>query len=133
MNRKRVRPMLKEGSDPEDWDESDIKGYHMTNHRSGSTRPIGYCVDHGPHDTKEEAMECWVEYQLEENYSDDRWGYMEKQRDECVVCGEWGRWVYQPAAYSWLPRVWACEEHKGKEAVEQEFNPGPGSASYGSF
>lgn len=133
MNRKKVRPLLVEDADKENWSGDDIRGYHMTNHRRGSTMAIGYCRYHEPHDTKEEAMECWREYQLEENYSDENWAHHEKQRDECCVCGEWARYRYQPAAYSWLPPIWACEEHKGKEAMEENFNPGPNRASYGSF
>jgi len=133
MNRKKVRPLLKDGADKDNWSEDDIAGYHMTNHRSGSTLAIGYCVNHEPHDTKEEAMECWREYQLEEHYDQDKWAHHNKQRDECAVCGEWARYRYQPAAYSWLFPIWACEDHKNKETMKLEFNPGPGCASYGSY
>lgn len=133
MNHKKIRPLLKEGSDREDWDETDIAGYHMTNARKGRVLPIGYCVRHEPHETKQEAAECFEEYQLESVYDESWWGYHKYEWSECAVCGELGHWEYQSRPWSFLPRVWACEQHKGKSVVEENLEITESVESMGSW
>lgn len=36
--------------------------YTSANRRTG-THPIGYCSDHGPHDTEDEARACYRQYE----------------------------------------------------------------------
>lgn len=133
MNHTKIRPLLKEGETREDYDEDDIAGYHMTNKRRGNVYPIGACRHHDPHETKIEAAECYEEWAFEAYYDDGRWQYEEKQRDECVICGEWGRWLYFPGGASPLPMVWACEDHRAKATVAGEFDVPPTYETFGSW
>lgn len=43
---------------------ADGSGWHYgcRNRRLG-VRPIGYCADHGPHPTEDEARQCYTQYQ----------------------------------------------------------------------
>lgn len=47
MNYYGPKPLLKEGADPEDWDEDDLRGYHYCQRQGSSSRsriwPLGYC------------------------------------------------------------------------------------------
>jgi len=53
----------------------DGSGWHYTSaNRRAGTHPVGYCAEHGGHETPEEACECFRRYLLdgwrEETYGD---------------------------------------------------------------
>ena len=49
------------------------KWHYTTANRRTGTHPIGYCVDHAPHDTEEQARECYAGY-LRDNVRLDKPG-----------------------------------------------------------
>lgn len=106
-------------------------GYHMVRGKKGRFHPIGYCTDHGGHDSKEEAANCYEEYIMEELYDDSNWN-LDNKKVECDVCGEWGQYVYFGGLYEPFPIINACEEHATKETVSEEVNITEGYTTYES-
>lgn len=43
----------------------DKAGWHFTSMNDGQIWPVGYCADHEPHATPEEARECFRKYLLD--------------------------------------------------------------------
>jgi hypothetical protein len=41
-------------------------GWHYTQMNDDRIWPIGYCRDHGPHETEDEARRCYRDYELNE-------------------------------------------------------------------
>lgn len=77
-------------------------GWHYTtfNRRIG-TFPIGYCRDHGPHETEDEARRCYRDYELNERLRLDGtlgdWNPCEYPSCETLTnreasIGGWGGW-----------------------------------------
>ena len=103
----------------------DKSGWHYTCKNDGAVWPVGYCTDHEPHDTAEEAVQCFHTYLLDDisevNYSD----WM-----GCVVCDaptKKGLQTRQPLGHDYP----LCDEHRTEEKV-RELDPTPGRiiASY---
>lgn len=45
---------------------ADGSGWHFTSaNRRAGTHPVGYCAEHGPHATADEARECFRRYLLD--------------------------------------------------------------------
>jgi hypothetical protein len=44
---------------------ADKSGWHYTRMRDGRMWPIGYCRDHAPHASKDEAYVCYTRYLLD--------------------------------------------------------------------
>jgi hypothetical protein len=55
-------------------DTGATEGWHFTRMNDGHIQPVGYCAEHYPHATADEACECFRRYLLdlivEETYSD---------------------------------------------------------------
>lgn len=104
---------------------ADGGGFHFTRRNDDLIHPVGCCADHGPHETREEANECFRQYLLdgaaEESYSD--W-------TGCEVCDaptKKGLTTRRPLGNSHP----LCDAHRTAERLA-ELTPVPGriSASY---
>lgn len=62
---------------------SDGSGWHYTCENDGQIWPVGYCRDHEPHPTAQEAKDCFRQYLLDD-ISDTTYG----DWTGCEVCDE---------------------------------------------
>jgi hypothetical protein len=96
--------------------------WHYTTHnRRVGTYAIGYCADHEPHATEDEARECYASYLLNERLRLD--GQMEAYFP-CQIdgCGALTNSVV--SIDGWATSYRLCDEHRTKEQV---------AALYGRF
>lgn len=99
------------------YDARELKdgGWHYTsaNRRSG-THPVGYCHEHGPHETADEARECFRRYlldgQREEAYGD--WTGCEWEG--CDTPTKKGLTTRPPLGHGFA----LCDEHRTAENLE---------------
>lgn len=100
---------------------SDGSGWHYVqqNRRTG-THPVGYCRDHGPHETAEEARECFRRYLLdgarEESYAD--WTGCEAPvggEERCDRPTKKGLTTRPPLGTGYA----LCDEHRTTEQLEK--------------
>lgn len=100
-------------------------GWHYTtfNRRIG-TFPIGYCRDHRPHATEDEARRCYRDYELNEDLRLDGtlgdWNPCEYPECETLTnrnasIGGWSRWRL-------------CDEHRTKEYCAELYGPVAGNS-----
>lgn len=93
-------------------------GWHYTtfNRRIG-TFPVGYCRDHGPHETQDDARRCYRDYELNERLLLDgtlgSWNPCEFPGCETLTnrdarIGGWSRWRL-------------CDEHRTKEVAAEMY------------
>lgn len=91
---------------------ADGSGFHYTVRNDDRIWAVGYCAEHSPHATVEEAQECFRRYLLddprEESYAD--WA-------GCVVCDaptKEGLRTRYPLGYGFA----FCDEHRTVEQLE---------------
>lgn len=103
----------------------DKSGWHFTCMNDGHIWPEGYCRDHDPHPTRQEAQECFRRYlldgQCEETYGD--W-------TGCEVCDEPTKkgLTTRPPLGTGYP---LCDAHRNAETLETLVGPvGHIAASY---
>jgi hypothetical protein len=100
-------------------------GWHYTtfNRRIG-TFPVGYCRDHAPHATEDEARRCYRDYQINECL-----------RLDCTV-GDWNPCEYpacgtltnRAVTISGWPQWRLCDEHRTKECCAELYGPLAGNS-----
>lgn len=61
----------------------DGTGWHYVDMGRTGGHPLGYCRDHGPHKTEQEARECYARYQRDHIRLDAELGNWM----DCFVCG----------------------------------------------
>ena len=92
---------------------ADHSGWHyVTRNRRTGTHPIGYCRDHAPHATEQEARECYAKYVRENQIRLDGWTSSTQSR--CEVCGEW---TQSAAQVGHVDLVHLCAKHLNNEGV----------------
>jgi hypothetical protein len=103
-------------------------GWHYTtaNRRVG-TYPVGYCADHAPHETEDDARRCYRDYELNERLRLDggeSGSWHRCQHPQCetltnkiVQLGEWQIWLL-------------CDEHRTKESVAELYGPLAGDSMH---
>lgn len=92
------------------------KWHYTTANRRTGTHPIGYCAEHGPHDTEAEARECYGRYLRDQVRLDKphtwSWGTCDYGLDSETPCKN-------PANNGAHSGPWAmallCDEHFNRE------------------
>lgn len=93
-------------------------GWHYTM----NSLPIGYCLEHGGHDTAEEARECYKSYMLDKHLHLDR-----KISDDILMkckvkgCEEFTSGFASVGGYSMFI---LCDKHRTREEVERLYSVG---------
>lgn len=88
-------------------------GWHFTCMNDGRAWPVGYCAEHEPHATKEEACGCYRKWLLDNrlklNCRDNH------QQRKCKECGEW------TSSYAMCETdiVFLCDKHMNRETFEK--------------
>jgi hypothetical protein len=90
------------------------EGWHFTCMNDGQIWPVGYCAEHYPHTTANEARECFRRYlldgQREETYSD--WTGCEMEG--CDTPTKKGLATRPPLGHGYA----FCDEHRTAENLE---------------
>lgn len=100
-------------------DDGTVGGWHYTslNRRTGCYAE-GYCRDHEPHDTEQEARECYARWALDHATYDKR---MTGQQLRCSVadCDTWTDRLGGPPGYSAFGHdMPLCDEHCNRAGLE---------------
>lgn len=101
-------------------------GWHFTAMRDQLVWAIGYCREHGPHFTQEEAERCFHKYELDNAHFDARIAPHTQHLCEFPGCRKWtqmgARWGWGGVGHLTL----LCDEHRNREGLEQAhpFMPG---------
>lgn len=93
----------------------DTGGWHYTCKNDDRVWPVGYCREHEPHATKEEAEDCYRGYLLDNRLRLD--GKDANAQHKCRECGEWTSGL----AECDLTIVVLCDEHRTREIFEKYF------------
>lgn len=80
MNYYGPRVLLKDGADPKDWDEDDIRGYHYTRRNDSRVWPLGYCQ--GPLATTREEWDERMGVNSPSEQYEDNWDSERAKRDK---------------------------------------------------
>lgn len=92
-------------------------GWHYTQMNDGQVWPVGYCSDHEPHKTEDDARRCYRDYELNERLMLDA-GTWSNHWQKCdypscealtnkpVMISGWHRWML-------------CDEHRTKECCAE--------------
>ena len=91
---------------------ADGSGWHYTQMNDGRIWPIGYCREHEPHATEDDARRCYRDYELNERLTLDgtigNWNPCEHEGCETLTNRNAG---IEPWGPSWR----LCDEHRTKE------------------
>lgn len=94
--------------------ESTTGGWHFCCQNDNLIYPVGYCREHSPHTTEQEARECYTKYLL-----DNRLQLVLEDKHEqrkCQVCGEWTNLF---ALLNHIEIFWLCQEHNNREEIKK--------------
>lgn len=93
---------------------ADGGGWHYTCRNDGNVWPVGYCTDHPPHPTQEDAYACYTQYLLDHRLRLD--GRIEPgTQHTCKVdgCDEWTDRYAEVDLAMWM----LCDTHRTRETV----------------
>jgi hypothetical protein len=102
-------------------------GWHYTRRNDDRIHPIGYCADHAPHETEQEARVCYRNYELTERlrFQDDDPDADHLSRCNAPDCKAYTSGSAQIGAW----RFWRlCAEHRTRETVEALYGPEAGNS-----
>lgn len=91
-------------------------GWHYTCMNDNRIWAVGYCTEHDPHTTKDEAYECWTRYLLAERLRLD--GFDPRTQHQCQApgCDTWTQYrASVDGSMSWD----LCDEHRNAETVAE--------------
>lgn len=91
-----------------------VLGWHYTCMNDGRIWAVGYCSEHEPHATKDEAYECWTRYLLTERLRLD--GFDSRAQHRCAApdCDSWT----QHHATVDHSMTWSlCDAHRNADVV----------------
>lgn len=93
----------------------DGSGWHYTCKNDWYVWPVGYCREHEPHATKEEACDCYRKWLLDNHLRLD--GQEANAQHKCRECGEW------TSGYAVCDStiVVLCDAHRTREVFEKHF------------
>jgi hypothetical protein len=96
-------------------------GWHFTVHNDGKTWPVGYCVGHAPHGTKEEAEACYAKFLIDTRLrlQDERPMCKHDTVCSCKECGA----LTVLGAFIDDDLIPLCKEHRTREFVEKHWIP----------
>ena len=89
--------------------------YHYTCRRDGMVWPVGYCKEHEPHATKEEACECYRKYLHDVQL---QFGEI---KDQQIMVAECGEWTTKIGVCERTSVVHLCDKHLSREFFEKHF------------
>jgi len=102
-------------------------GWYYTTRNDGNVWPIGYCPDHEPHATEQEARVCYRDYELTERlrFTDDQ-----PKAPQLLVCQAFGceRYTSGSASIGGWERWTLCAEHRNRETVAELYGPEAGNS-----
>jgi hypothetical protein len=117
--------------------ETDKRWDYTTHNKRTGTRSIGYCrgwdektgeklrpnkdkFHTDGHETREEALECYRQYQLDNELFFGK--ELLDSQARCIECGEWTQLMVQ-VGYG-VGRVFVlCEKHQNRETVAKHLKP----------
>lgn len=90
-------------------------GWHFVCSYSRGAYPIGYCSEHDPHPTADEAVACYRSWQLDN--ASLRTQHPDEQR-KCSICSAWTQLSARPAGpFGWSDEHWLCYAHNNREGL----------------
>lgn len=99
-------------------ERKDGGGWHFTCMNDGRIWPVGYCRDHEPHETKEAAEVCYLDYLLdhklrfvEESPVD---GYTSAPSWPCIECSSP---THKTARFRGEGPMPVCDEHANRDTI----------------
>jgi hypothetical protein len=96
---------------------NDKTGWHYTCRNDDRIWPVGYCAEHDPHPTAEEAVQCFHRYLLD-GQAEEQWA----DWTGCVVCDtptKKGLTTRRPLGHA----VPLCDEHRTPEVLAEQVDP----------
>jgi hypothetical protein len=99
---------------------ADKSGWHYTRMNEGEVWALGYCRDHldEPHDTREEARDCYTRWLLDNRvFLDGRGDRDVLHRCEWEGCDAFTDHIAQVDPASMLALYFLCDEHRTHEHV----------------
>lgn len=108
-------------------------GWHYTCHnRRVGTYPEGYCTGHEPHETEQQARECYALWALDNARYDVKLS-SQMLRCEIAGCDVWSQIMAGPPGYSAFGRdVVLCDEHRNRAGLESVLGTSAGDC-FGSW
>jgi hypothetical protein len=90
------------------------KKWHFTSRNGDRVWAIGYCAEHEPHETREEAVACYGRYLLDHMREWDA-----ASAEKCIECGEWTPHIVEVGCEIFH----ICKTHDVRSVVERRFVP----------
>jgi hypothetical protein len=98
---------------------ADHSGWHYTSMNDGRVHAIGYCANHDPHPTKDEAYDCYTRYKLDHDLRLD--GQWQDTWHRCLIEGCETLTDRHAWFAPWGPTYNLCDEHRTREVVAELF------------
>jgi hypothetical protein len=103
-------------------------GWHFTCMNDGAIWPVGYCRDHDPHPTREEAEDCFARY-VHDDISERSHNWTDCEVEGCERPANKSIAFRQPLGHSYA----LCDEHRTPEvalALDGDYRNAKITASY---
>ncbi len=98
--------------------------WHYTCRNDDRIRPVGYCAERRcKHETPEEAIECYGEYQLSGMRLEHATMAHQQLRCDVEDCDEWTQTITQVGRGMGSTRFHLCDEHRTEEVVRELYSP----------